>query len=138
MGGVTVNLMSKTRLEYSWLAPAAFTTLIVRPAIATSRFYTVYLWVRVHEKNLAGGGQRIIFGLYNTYPSREDPREFSESSLFAGISMASGTTAPELLSSSVATSPGPYLKFVIEIYQDTSVADILYTQVSAGVVLREH
>lgn len=138
MGGVTVSLLKKTRLEYSYLAAGTSTTLLVRPSIATGRFYTVYLWVRVHEKNLAGAGQRIEFALYNTYPSREDPREFSETGSFTSVAMTSGTTAPDLLSGSVATSPGPYLKFEVSIYQDSAVANILYTQVSAGMVLREH
>ena len=137
MGGITVSLMRKTRLEYSYLASGTSTTLIVRSTISTSRFYTVYLWVRVHEQNLAVLGQQILFGLYNTYPSKEDPREFSESRLFESVTMTSGTTAPALLSSSVTTSPGQYLKFALTIDQASSTAGILYTQVSAGVVLRE-
>lgn len=138
MGGVTVNLMRKTRLEYSYLASSTSTTLIIRPAIAVGRFYSAYLWVRVHEKNLSVSGQTIVFGLYNTYPSKEDPREFSESSAFASVTMTNGTSAPALLSSSVATNPGPYLKFALTISQPAgSGGSILYTQVSAGVVLRE-
>lgn len=138
MGGVTVSLMRKTRLEYSYLASSTSTTLIVRPAIATGRFYSVYMWVRVHEKNLATSGQTIVFGLYNTFPTKEDPREFSESSAFASITMTSGSTAPALLSSSVATNPGPYLKFALTISQPAGGGGtILYTQVSAGVTLRE-
>lgn len=138
MGGTTVSLMSKTRLEYSHLSSSTSTSLIIRPAITTGRFYSVYLWVRVHEKNLQTSGQTIVFGLYNTYPSKEDPREFSESSAFASITMTSGTTAPALLSSSVATNPGPYLKFSLTISQPAGGGGtILYAQVSAGLVLRE-
>ena len=94
MGGVTVTLMKKTRLEYSYLAAGTSTTLIVRPAFKTGRFYYVELWVRVHEKNLAVSGQTVGFNLYNTLPTREDPREFSESGAFLNLTMTSGSTAP--------------------------------------------
>ena len=43
MRGVTVNLMKKTRLEYSHLTGTTSTTLIVKPAIKTGRFYEVYI-----------------------------------------------------------------------------------------------
>lgn len=138
MAGVTVSLMRKTRLEYSYLANSAFTTLIVRPAIKTGRFYYIDIWVRVHEKNLASSGQTIAFELYNTYPTKEDPREFSESSPFASLTMGSGTIVPVLFKSSVVTSPGPYLKFALTISQSAAGAGTaLYTQVSAGLNLRE-
>ena len=137
MGGVTLNLMRKTRLEYTYLSGGASTTLIIKPAIKPGRFYEVYLWVRVHEKNLAASGQTIDFGLYNTLPTREDPREFSQSNAFLAATMTSGTTAPDLLSSSVGTGPGPYLKFAIVVTQPTAGPGILYTQVSAVLVLRE-
>ena len=59
MSGVAVNLMNKTRLEYSYLASSTSTTLIIRPAIKTARFWYADLWVRVHEKNLATVGQTL-------------------------------------------------------------------------------
>jgi hypothetical protein len=136
MSGVTVNLMKKTRLEYTYLAGGTSTTLIIRPSIKTGRFYYVELWVRVHEKNLATAGQTVAFSLYNTLPTREDPREFSESGAFLTLTMTNGTTAPALLSSGVVTNPGPYLKFAATISQPSG-GGILYTQVSAAVNLRE-
>jgi len=140
MSGVAVNLMNKTRLEYSYLASSTSTTLIIRPAIKTARFWYADIWVRVHEKNLATVGQTIAFNLYPAYPSREDPREFADTAVFLGLTMTSGSTAPVLLKSTpVATNPGPFLKFAIVISQPAGGGGtVLYTQVSAGLVLREH
>jgi len=136
MRGVTVNLMKKTRLEYSHLTGTTSTTLIVKPAIKTGRFYEVYFWVRVHEKNLASANQTILFGLYNTLPTKEDLREFSEARPFLDLTMTNGSMAPDLLNSSVGTGPGPYLKFSIVVTQASAPA-ILYAQVSAALILRE-
>lgn len=141
MSGTTVNLMKRTRFEYSFLTASATQTVDIKKAIKVGRFYQVQLLVRVHEKNMQISGQTIRLGLHHTLPSAEDPREISDTTTppFAYVDvLSSGSvlTAPVLQTMS-ASNPQAYLKFSVKMTQGTT-SGLFYAELSAVAVLREH
>jgi hypothetical protein len=132
--GVIVPVMKKTRFEYSYLGASTSQSVIIEPEINFSSFYYYKLIVRVHDRSFAGS-QTITVGLYNTLPSDEDPREFSDTTTVGAVTITGASpSVPGILSVS-GTDPGAYMKLLLTASQPVAPG-ILYAELSAVLVLR--
>lgn len=132
-----IPVLERRRFEYTHLGAGGQQLVVLCPSIDVVDFYHVQLWVRIHERSFSGD-QIIGLSLFNTFPSSDDPREFTDgSSAFASLSFSgsSPTNVPAIVSVS-ATGPGPYLKLLLSAFQATSVAGTFYTELSAALLVR--
>ena len=133
---ILVSLFEKTRFEYSYLGNNATQTVTLARALNVVPYYECQLLVRWHKGTLTSG-QSLIFGLYNTLPSDDDPQEFTDTgTIFTSVTLNSASTPPALLSAR-ATSPQAYLKHLLTITQGSTGGTALYAEVSACLLLRE-
>jgi hypothetical protein len=140
MSGVILRILNKQRFEYSYLAPGATQDIILQPAINVGMFYRAQMIVRVHERSFLGAGQLMRLFAFNTVPSCEDPREFTdETSPFLQVDVTSLAPigVPGIVSAT-ASDPGASLKVVLRASQGTASSSTLYAELSAVLVLREH
>lgn len=134
---VLVSVLEKQRLEFSHLGPSATESVILRPHITVINYNWVQLIVRVHARNLSSG-QFVRLRLFNTLPSTEDSREFSETTDFAYVDVtpSAPTSVPGLVNV-VGSNPQAYLKFVALANQGSVGGTALYVELSAALLLRK-
>ncbi len=134
---ILVSLFDKQRFEYSYLTGGTgVQSVTLARALNVVPYYEATLLLRVHKVTLSAG-QSMVFTLYNTLPSEEDPQEFTDvTTIFTSLTMNSGTAAPSLLSAR-ATSPQAYLKLVLTATQGSVTGTALYGEVSGCLLLRE-
>lgn len=131
-----VPVLAKTRFEYSHLSASTSQTVVLQPEINTGAFYYYQLIVRVHERSFSSS-QTIMLGLYNTLPSDEDPREFTDSSSggILNITITAASPAVPGIKLASGTDPGAFLKLLLTASQPAG-GGTLYAELSAVLVLR--
>lgn len=133
---ILVSLFEKTRFEYSYLSGTTSQTVTLARALNVVPYYECQLLVRWHKGTLSAG-QSLVFTLYNTLPSDDDPQEFTDTTtLFTSVTMNSAVSSPYLFSAR-ATSPQAYLKLVMTVTQGSSAGTALYAEASGCLLLRE-
>lgn len=112
MDAVIVPVLSKSRIDFSFLGASASETVQLVRSINVAPFYRVQLIVRIHSLTLDPSTPgSFAFDLVNTLPSDDDPREFSASGTpFISIPVNSSSPAAPVIVSGTATDPGAYLK----------------------------
>ncbi len=139
MNGILIPVLDKKRFEYSYLAAGSSQEVILVPAINLAEYDWAQLWVRVHERNMVAGAQRIRLELRSTLPSADDPREFITSGagvLSVDVTSSTPTTVPGLLGSGGQSDAPAYFRLSASILQNSASSDRLYAELSAVLSLR--
>jgi len=137
MSGTIIQILEKRSFEFSFLGTSATQDVVIHPAVDVTSFYRVRLLVRIHSITTTTGNFKFI--LNNTFPSEQDPQEFTDSTntfLTTGNITAAGTP-PNIFNIAVSsTDPQAFLKVILRATQGTS-GNTLYGEFSAALLLRE-
>lgn len=133
---IVIPVLKRQRFEYSFLGGGASQVVTLMPAISVYSYYYAHLLVRVHARDMAAG-QSILLSLYQTLPSDDDSREFTEVGALTDVTITSAnpSVVPGITSRDTS-SLGAYLKLLLTATQ-TTAPTTFYAELSAELVLRE-
>ena len=128
-----INLFGKRRFDFSFLGNSSTSEVVLRRALPVIPFYYYMLLIRVHEIDIQNGS--FTCAIYNTFPSRQDPQEFTSTSPTAmSIAINSGHSAGTLLTDT-DTQESPFFKILLTVSQ-TTANERLYAELSAALYCR--
>lgn len=134
MAGVIIPILEKRVFEYGYLgASPAFQEVVLHPAVDISAFFRVKLLVRVHSITATTGNFQFRF--YNTFPSEQDPQEFTDSTSIGTVTTIT-TASPNIVVANTTTDAQAFLKIVLRASQGTA-GNTLYGEFSAALLCRE-
>lgn len=137
--GTSISVLRKTRYDFTHLPAGNSQVVVLQESIDVRAYYHVQLFVRVHAR-VFSGAQNFTFNLSNTFPSEEDPREFTATSNVISLTIVGGTGTGVIpvpgIGSASASNPGAFLKLSMIANQDIASPGIFYGEMSAELVLR--
>ena len=134
MAGLIIPILDKRVFEFSFLgASPAAQDVVLHPAVDITAFYRVKLLVRVHSITATTGNFQFRF--YNTFPSEQDPQEFTDSTA-VGTAASITTASPNIVVANTTTDAQAFLKIVLRASQGTA-GNTLYGEFSAALLCRE-
>ena len=134
MPGVIIPILDKRVFEFSFLGNAATQDVVLHPAVDIISYLKVKVLVRVHSITATTGN--FQFRLFNTFPSEQDPQEFTDSTA-VGSATSITTASPNIVVANSTTDAQAFLKIVLRATQGTS-GNTLYGEFSAALLLREN
>lgn len=133
MAGLIIPILDKRVFEFGFLGTAATQDIVLHPAADITSYYRVKLLVRVHAITATTGN--FQFRLFNTFPSEQDPQEFTDSTAI-GAALSISTSSPSIVVANAVTDAQAFLKIVLRATQGTA-GNTLYGEFSAALLLRE-
>ena len=134
MSGIIIPILDKRVFEFGFLGTAATQDVVIHPAVDTASYYRVRLLVRTHSITATSGNFK--FNVYNTFPSEQDPQEFTDATTLFITGTSITTASPNIYSPASSVDPQAFLKIVLRATQGTS-GNTLYGEFSAALLLRE-
>ena len=96
-GAQLIAAFDKTMFDFSFLAAGETQTIILERALSVIPFYYLWLGVRCHNRDFAGGIGTMIVEAFSTLPSDEDPAEFTNTSApNVFVTITNATVVPSL------------------------------------------
>jgi hypothetical protein len=133
------QIVTKTRLNFTFLDGVASQTLVLAPAVEVSAYYRAQLLIRLHRSTMSAG-QKLVFELDHTLPSDEDPAEFIDrggtGSPLLSVTVDS-THTPPLLRSGEVTGLQAALRVRLVATQTSTPQVPSFVEVSVVLVLRD-
>lgn len=133
MAGMIIPILEKRVFEYGFLGNAATQDVVIHPAVDVTSFYRVKLVVRIHSITATTGNFKFL--MYNTFPSEQDPQEFTDTVTAITTGTAITTASPTIFSAGF-TDTQAFIKIVLRATQGTS-GNTLYGEFSAALQVRE-
>lgn len=134
MAGVIIPILEKRTFEYGYLGAAATQDIVLHPAVDVTSYFRVKLMVRIHAITASTGNFQFRF--FNTFPSEQDPAEFTEVAA-AGSAISISAASPNIVVANTTTDTMAFLKIVLRATQVTA-STTLYGEFSAALLLREN
>lgn len=130
-----IAITEKRSFDFSNFLSGMEVYVVLCPALCVLAYSRLRLCVRVHARTMSSG-QLLRFFVWNALPSDEDPgQDFVESSSLITTDITSTTTAPALVTSSVVSDPGAYVKLSLRATQVSSFTPFTAT-LSVSMLLR--
>jgi len=132
-GAQLIAAFDKTMFDFSFLAAGETQTIILERALSVIPFYYLWLGVRCHNRDFAGGIGTMIVEGFSTLPSDEDPAEFTNTSApNVFVTITNATVVPSLSRLSAA-GMGPMIKLQLRATQATPSATRCYAELSGAI-----
>lgn len=136
MSGLIIPILEKRVFEFGYLGTSGIQDVVIHPAVDVSSYYRVRLLVRIHSITATTGNFKFI--LNNTFPSEQDPQEFTDATntFLTTSNITTGTPNIFYIAAS-STDPQAFLKVILRATQGTS-GNTLYGEFSAALLVREY
>lgn len=114
MAGIVIPILRKATFDFSYLSGGEQYNRIIHNALGVVPFSECTLMVRVHTNSAQTNGQINII-LRDVDPSPNDSQDFViDSTDYLSQSVNSTDAAPKLLKTTSTSSPGPYLRVIVQ------------------------
>lgn len=130
------SLFRKRTFDYTFLGTGASEAITIHRALPVIPYYYYWLGLRIHNVNIQATPAAFNVWCYQTLPHPQDPQEFTNTSPSMVVSCSGSDSAPSVRVSSNQFF-GPYLKVVVDVFQDAGTPPVqLYAELSAVLLAR--